>query len=197
MMDHAWATHASPRRNRRSIRLKSYDYSQAGAYFITICAHDRACVFGDIVDNQMRLSDAGRMATECWEEIPRHFPGVALDAFVVMPNHVHGIWVIADNVGATHASPQHCGPKSRSIAAIVGSFKSSVTKRINEIRRTPGVSVWQRNYYEHIVRNYESMNRIREYIINNPLQWAYDRENPVWATHASPQHASPIQKDEP
>jgi REP element-mobilizing transposase RayT len=183
-----------PQRKRRSIRLQGYDYTQPGAYFITICTQDRACLFGKVADGQMQLNDAGKTAEQCWQEIPSHFPTVVLDVFVVMPNHLHGIVVLNDYVGATHASPlqrnnaspvqngvspgRPRGPQGRSIASIIGSFKSAVTKRINEIRMTPGASVWQRNYYEHIIRDDESLNRIREYIANNPLQWEFDRENP-------------------
>jgi hypothetical protein len=94
------------RRHRRSIRLRGYDYSQAGAYFITICTQDRACLFGEIVDGEMRPNAAGRMVKQCWQEIPAHFSHVELDEFVVMPNHVHGILIITNTVGTTHASPQ-------------------------------------------------------------------------------------------
>ena len=115
-----------------------------------------------------------------------------------MPNHVHGIIVImaTHDVGATHASPlqnddtptQPRGPQRQSVASIVGSFKSAATNRINEHRGTPGAPVWQRNYFEHIIRDDESLNRIREYILNNPLQWALDRENPL-AQGAKPEDA--------
>ena len=138
------------------------------------------------------LSKIGQLARECWEEIPRHFPDVSLDAFMIMPNHIHGILVIGD-VGARHASPLQnpppppktgtpvhpTGVKKGSIGAIIGSFKSAATKRINELRRTPGEPVWQRNYFEHIIRNEKSLNRIREYIAMNPEQWEFDKENPT------------------
>lgn len=175
------------KRHRRSIRLQGYDYSQAGAYFVTMCAQDRGCLFGDIIDGKMALNDPGRIVERCWKDIPAHFRHVESDEFMVMPNHVHGIIVLMDSpVGATHASPLPMtgriqnprGPRCRSLASIVGSFKSAVAKRINEMRDTPGASVWQRNYYEHIIRDDGSMNRIREYIANNPVQWELDRENP-------------------
>jgi len=197
-------THASPLHHRRSIRLKGYDYTRAGAYFVTICTKDRACLFGDVADGVMRLNQMGHIVRKCWLAIPDHVPHVLLDEFVVMPNHVHGIVVIVstDTVGATHASPpQHAsplqnddtptrprGPQRQSVASIVGSFKSAATKRINEQRGTPGTPVWQRDYFEHIIRNDESLNRIREYILNNPLQWALDRENPL-AQGAEPEDA--------
>jgi REP element-mobilizing transposase RayT len=172
---------------RRSIRLKGYDYAQAGAYFVTICSHGHQCVFGRCLDEEMALSKFGEVVAACWHDMPRHFQGVELDAFVIMPNHVHGVVVIArdnegarDNVGATHASPlpRPRGPKRQSVAAIVGSFKSASTRHINKLRGAPGAPVWQRNYYEHVIRNKDGLNRIRGYVLTNPLRWALDRENP-------------------
>ncbi|MBF0508269.1 MAG: transposase [Deltaproteobacteria bacterium] len=184
------------RHHRCSIRLQGYNYVQAGAYFVTICVQGRACLFGDVVNGEMRLSIMGCIVYKCWQEILVHFSNVVLDAVVIMPNHVHGIIVIDNDgvayaVGATHASPLR-GPRPRSIGAIVGSFKSAAAKRINKHRSTLGAPVWQRHYYEHIIRSDESLYRIREYIVNNPMRWEFDRENPVRATHASP-----LQKDEP
>jgi REP element-mobilizing transposase RayT len=178
----------NPENHRCSIRLKGYDYTWAGAYFVTICTKDRACLFGDVVDGVMRLNQMGQIVWQCWLAIPDHFPHVLLDEFVVMPNHVHGIIVIMAThiVGATHASPlqnddtptRPRGPQRQSVGSIVGSFKSAATKRINEQRGIPGAPVWQRNYYEHIIRDDESLNRIRQYIAENPLRWYLDRENP-------------------
>lgn len=150
--------------HRRSIRLKGYDYSQAGAYFVTICTQNRACLFGEVVGGDLRLNDAGTIARQCWLEIPIHFPNTELDEFVIMPNHVHGIIVLVE-------------PPTRSIPTIIGSFKSATTKRINEYRSTPGTPVWQRSYYEHVIRDDESLNRIQKYIRNNPVKWTLDREN--------------------
>jgi putative transposase len=174
--------------HRRSIRLKGYDYTQAGAYFVTICTKDRACLFGDVADGVMRLNQMGHIVRQCWLAIPNHVPHVLLDEFVVMPNHVHGIIVImpTHDVGATYASPlqnddtptRPRGPQPRSVASIVGSFKSAAAKRINEQRGTPGAPIWQRNYYEHIIRDDESLNLIRNYIADNPLRWQIDAENP-------------------
>lgn len=179
-----------PAKNRRRfMRLKGFDYTRQGAYFITICTKERACLFGEVVDGVMRLNDAGHIVEHCWRTIPDHCIHAQLDAFVVMPNHVHGIVVLVGSgaVGATHASPlpdlassgRSRGPRRQSIASIIGSFKSAVTKRINDIRKTAGALVWQRNYYEHVIRNEESFNRIRQYILDNPLRWAFDRENPA------------------
>ena len=181
------------RPHRRSIRLRAFDYTQQGAYFVTVCTQNRACIFGEVVNGEMRMNDFGRAAQAVWEEIPTHFPQVETDAYVVMPNHVHGIIVIAhanvgathDNVGltrvvgATHASPLRAdGPAKRSLGAIVGSYKSAVSKRVNRTRRTPGAPVWQRNYYDHIIRSDDDLNRIRQYILDNPAKWSKDRENP-------------------
>ena len=176
------ATH----QRRRSIRLPRFDYTQQGAYFVTVCTRNRSCLFGEIVNGEMRLNDIGRVAHRMWEEIPTHFPQVGIDAWVVMPNHIHGVIVIAGPpVEATHASPlqRPAGPPKRSIGAIVGSYKSAVSKRINAMRGTPGAPVWQRNYYDHIIRNEAALNRIRQYIADNPARWAEDPENPARQSH--------------
>jgi REP element-mobilizing transposase RayT len=186
--------------HRRSIRFQEYDYSLAGAYFVTICAQNRARLFGNVVDGEMRLSAYGRVAQDKWNELPTHYANVVLDTFLVMPNHIHGIIVIS--VGAIHESPlqQPMDITQRRLMLlpkIVGRFKMNSAKRINEMRGTSGLPVWQRNYYEHVIRNDESLNKIREYIINNPAQWEFDRENPVGAIHESPLHESPLSKNEP
>ncbi|MFQ5779284.1 MAG: transposase [Nitrospiria bacterium] len=174
----------TPQQNRRSIRLKGYDYRQAGAYFVTVSTQNRECLFGDIADGEMVLNDAGRMVETVWEETPKLRPNIALDEFVVMPNHVHGIVTIIETCRGVlqYAPTQSNTPKFRSptqtIGAIIRGFKSAATKRINEMRHTPGAKLWQRNYYEHIIRNKNELNRIREYIINNPMKWELDSENP-------------------
>ncbi len=182
------------RPNRRSIRLKGYDYSQVGAYFLTVCAQDRACLFGEVVNGEMRLNEYGQIAHAEWFRAAALRPYVQLfdDEFVVMPNHVHGIiWIVEDNdhgddVGATRrVAPTPAapviprGPLSGSIGAIVGQFKSAVARRINTLRGTPDMPVWQRNYYEHIIRSEESLLRIRQYIADNPTRWEMDSENPA------------------
>jgi len=206
-----------PRRHhRRSIRLQGYDYAQAGAYFVTVCTQDRECLFGEIVDGAMRLNDAGRMVQAVWDELPDHYPGVDVDAFVAMPNHVHGIIVLTgDPVGApprgcpdpvgstglpagtgqargpapTDAAPDPCGcPDPRDCPGLpdaVHRFKSFTTAQYRH-----GVAdsawlpfpgrLWQRNYYEHIIRNEAELARIRQYIDDNPAQWDLDRENPAF-----------------
>jgi len=165
--------------HRRSIRLRDYDYAQAGAYFITVCTNDRQGLFGEIIDGITQLSDFGAAAQETWLAIPEHVPHVDLDSFVVMPNHVHGIVIIP--VGAQHAAPlqrTNAVPPG-SLAAVIRSFKSAATKGINELRATPGAPVWQRNYHEHVIRNDRDLDRIRQYITENPAQWAEDGFNPA------------------
>ena len=146
--------------HRRSIRLKGHDYAEPGACFVTLCARDRACLFGDVVNDEMRLNDAGEIARRCWEDVPHHFPLVELDAFIIMPNHVHGIIAIrcrgeasaniihaAKTASKSDASPlrQHPnGTQPGSLPAIVQNFKSISTRRINAARVAPGTPVWQR-----------------------------------------------------
>lgn len=178
--------------HRRTIRLPGYDYASQGAYFVTICTDDRAHLFGVIEDDEMHCNVLGEIAADCWREIPVHFPHAAIDAFVVMPNYVHGIVIINDNhpvgarhvVGVRHASPLQSpetprGTPRGSLGAIVGSYKSAVSRQINTLRGTPGVPVWQRNYYEHIVRDDDDYMRIVAYISDNPRRWADDREHPA------------------
>ncbi len=172
------------RRNRRSIRLQGYDYRQSGAYFVTVCTQNRMCLFGDITDNKMVLNNAGQVARQCWNDIPCHFPHVELDACVIMPNHIHGIIVITDvtvgaNVRAKNLSPlqpkQRPRGTSKTIGSMVRGFKIGVTKWM---RQNMSVEhVWQRGFYEHIIRNEVELNRTRKYITENPERWAMDREN--------------------
>jgi len=226
------------RYHRRSVRLRGYDYATPGAYFITICTFGRACLFADPCDDGVVLNGAGRIAEVAWRDLPAHFPNVELDAFVVMPNHVHGIVMLTErtptrvplpdesvridhsinaepitNVGAQHAVPlpdeslridrsiegkptpnvgvQHAvplpgdtriahftRPSPGSISTIIRSYKAAVTAQINIYRATPNSPVWQRGFHEHIVRDEDSLNRIREYIARNPANWLNDRDHP-------------------
>jgi putative transposase len=168
--------------HRRSTRLRNFDYSQAGAYFVTIVTHERTCVFGKILNEEMSLSDVGRVLQSVWYDLPKHYPRVGCDAFVIMPNHIHGVLILTDvlsrgagNVGAG-LKP---APTGHGLPEIVRAFKTFSARRINEMRGTRGISVWQRNYFEHVVRNEAELLRIREYVVNNPLQWELDIENPV------------------
>ncbi len=196
--------------HRRSIRLKGYDYSQAGLYFITICCQDRECLFGHITNGEMILNDAGKMVETEWLKLPERFPNIALHEFVVMPNHFHAILEI---VGATLAvapnatapknniveindktkiemengqprdtgQPQGIAPTERkTVGDMIGAFKSIVT--VNYIRgvKTMGWKpfngkLWQRNYFEHIIRNEQSYQTISAYIVNNPVNWTEDK----------------------
>ncbi len=163
-----------------SIRLKNYDYSQSGAYYVTICTRSRRLLFGNVSNGRMQLTRTGMIANECWKEIPKHFPDVMVDAFVVMPNHIHGIVVISRDTACRVSTVERFGkPVANSLPTIIRSYKSAVTKKVNELWRTQGSSVWQGNYYEHIIRDEEDLDEIREYIINNPLKWDLDRENPT------------------
>lgn len=164
--------------HRRSIRLKEYDYTQKGAYFITIVTYRREPLFGEIVDGVMQLNEWGEIARREWFKTAELRPFVELyeDEFVVMPNHAHGILWMNDDVGAERRSAPTDMPHvtAGSLGAIVRAYKSAVTYAINAARQTRGMVVWQRNYYEHIIRNDADLNRIRNYIVNNPLKWADD-----------------------
>jgi REP-associated tyrosine transposase len=174
--------------HRRSIRLKAYDYAQPGAYFVTMVTAGRQCLFGQVVDQEMRLSRFGRIVEEQWLKTPSIRAEIELGTFVVMPNHFHAIVIIssdapqsgASDVGATGRSPlRPRGPSPKSLGALIAGFKSSVTTRINELRHTHGAAVWQRNYHEHIVRDDKDWDRIHTYIESNPCTWAEDDENPA------------------
>ena len=162
--------------HRRTIRLKGYDYSQPGAYLVTICVWQRECLFGDVIDEEMVLSEYGRIVEECWYELPEHYPYLELDAFVIMPNHVHIVIMITGTVGA---GLKPALTKRHGIPEIIRALKTFSARSINIIRNTQGRPVWQRNYYEHVIRNKSELFKIRQYIQNNPLSWFLDEENPV------------------
>ena len=165
-------------KRRKLLRLKDYDYSQAGGYFLTICTHGRKTMFGEIIDGEMRLSSFGDIVKACWEELPHHYQNIQLDEFVVMPNHVHGIIIIFDDdMVRAGLRPAPTGGKPYPLSEIVRAFKSFSARGINALRNTPGVPVWQRNYFEHVIRSEKSLHRIQEYIIDNAMRWDFDREN--------------------
>jgi len=213
-------TYNSQIHHRRSIRLRGYDYSQVGAYFFTVCTQDRTCLFGEVADDQMQLNEVGRMVAAEWDRLMDRFPTIELDAFVVMPNHIHGIVVISfadarsdSGVGAglvpaprvgtgtsavtepgatTRVAPTGIGAgiTARAVEVepilgdIIGAFKSLTTDLyIAGVKQSgwPGFRrrLWQRNYYEHIIRTDESLNQIRRYILDNPANWDTDEENPL------------------
>ncbi len=162
--------------NRRSIRLLGYDYTQEGFYFITICTYKHKCLFGKIKDGKMHLSKYGKIVKDEWIKTETIRQNIKIDKFVIMPNHIHGIIVIEESVGAYCDTPlQKFKSPSNTIGAIIRGFKSAVTKQINKIHNTSGIPVWQRNYYEHIIRDEQDYWRIAEYIQNNPLRWDLDK----------------------
>lgn len=197
--------------NRQSYRLRGYDYSRPGAYFITVCINDpQQRIFGDVIDGKMILKDAGKYAEKCWLDIPGHFPHAKIDEYIIMPNHIHGIVFIAEpvrvranvvgannhsplpgiqtetqcgngaNMQANNHSPQHSPGNrirgtSKTIGSMVRGFKIGVTKWFQA--SGPGTIVWQRNYYDHVIRDDKSLFHIRHYIRNNPANWAADSEH--------------------
>jgi REP element-mobilizing transposase RayT len=188
--------------HRRSIRLKGYDYSQNGAYFITICAQDRKPLFGKIVNGDLQLNPFGVIARDEWLKTSIMRQNIEMDEFVIMPNHMHGIIVIDieprrdtlqrvptnerapenEGTGTMHRAPtveQFGKPTSNTIPTIIRGYKGAVTKQINTLQINAGVynipeRIWQKNYYEHVIRNETSLNKIREYIMSNPLNWKED-----------------------
>jgi REP element-mobilizing transposase RayT len=192
-------------RERRSIRLPDYDYSLPGVYFVTLVVLGRQCLLGNIEGDVVHLSQAGELVTILWSRLHEHFP-VEVDTYVVMPNHMHGILVLTgfENPGmgeacggsivstktnqSPHASPlqrqrdpgkKTNGTRPGSLGAVIQNFKSVSTRKINAIRNTPGNLVWQRNYYERIVRNNREWDAIRQYIETNPLNWNEDPERHI------------------
>ena len=206
--------------HRRSIRLQGYDYTQPGAYFITICTWQRECLFGDINGGEMSLNRLGEVVLHAWQDLPHHYSHLELGGFCVMPNHVHAIMVLVEDdpgrggsVSSGVSSPSlatyddlrlpdqaktrpRAAPaltEGRGIASnsdvgytpirhglpeIVRAFKSFSARRLNLLRHTLGIPVWQRNYYEHIIRDDCEHDRIRSYIESNPLNWNIDDEHP-------------------
>ena len=158
---------------RKQTRLQAYDYAQEGSYFISICAAERRCLFGDISEGEMRLNSVGEIAAVCWYQIPRHFPGIELGEYVIMPNHMHGILTTAVRMDKT-GNPPNSNP---SISTIVGRFKGAVTKQVRAIQGHEHMRVWQRGFYEHVIRTERALARMRQYICDNPVKWDLDEDN--------------------
>ena len=168
---------------RNNNRIPQHDYSKPGHYFVTICTQNRREMFGAIINNQMILNNTGCMVNSWWRKMFVKYKNISMNAYIVMPNHIHGIIHI---VGA--GSPRPCddiacdgigrGNRAPTIGHMVAYFKYQSTKQINKSRNTPGKQIWQRNYYDHIIRNDRSLYRTRQYIKTNPFTWEYDRENP-------------------
>ncbi|MDZ4185662.1 MAG: transposase, partial [Desulfuromonadales bacterium] len=168
--------------HRRSIRLQNYDYATAGAYFVTICAQGKECLFGTVVDGVMMENDAGRLVKSVWSGLPERFPGMELDAFVMMPNHFHFILFLvgAPLVGARSEEDQSRAPTSgapTTVGEVVGAFKSLTTHEYTigvAKSRWPAFPgrLWQRNYFERVIRNDAELEKFRDYILTNPARWA-------------------------
>ena len=177
--------------NRKSLRLKDYDYSKTGFYFVTIVTQDRECLFGEIFDGEIILNDAGKMIRDIWLQLPIHYNGVKLDLFQVMPSHLHGIIFLTVNNKNVGIGPCACPDRGQprgvvptlSLSDIIHRFKTFSTKKYiegvkqyNWIRFN--IKLWQRSFYDHVIKNETDLNNIREYIVNNPVRWELDKENP-------------------
>ncbi len=145
--------------HRQSIRLQGYDYTNEGIYFVTICCYQRQHLFGEIDNGEMKINLIGQIVSALWQKMPQHFPNVELDGFILMPDHLHGIIMISES------------KEKASLANIIQNFKSISSRKINRINKTYGISIWQRNYYERIVRTDQELINLREYIKNNPANW--------------------------
>lgn len=178
-------------RRRRSSRLQGFDYATPGAYFVTIVTQGRSFLFGEIIDNEVHLNDAGQAVTRWWFELERKFTTIETDAFVLMPNHCHGVVTINDPavgadlcVGPSEETAHPGAHAGAPLPQIIQWFKTMTTNEYMRGVKTLGWPafrghLWQRNYYEHIIRNEDSLNRIRKYIFDNPIRWDSDRENPA------------------
>jgi putative transposase len=173
------------RKARRSIRFAGFDYASPGNYFVTICADRRRCLFGHVEKDGTVLTRLGETVRTCWIEIPEHFPNVEINSYVLMPNHLHGILVINPKFPDASRPPKStltaesfAKPVSGSIPTIIRSFKAAVTKRARESGLLFSGVVWQRGYFERVLRNSRELVNAKDYIIKNPLRWAFDEENP-------------------
>jgi REP element-mobilizing transposase RayT len=162
--------------HRKSIRLSGYDYSQPGAYFVTICTQNRECLFGEIENGKMQIGEYGKIIKFTWNDLPNHVGNIVLDEFIVMPNHFHGIIIL---VGAGSEPAPTDSIKHHALPEIIRQLKTFSARRINQNRKTPGISIWQRNFYDHIGHDKKELYRIRQYIRDNPVNWDSDEENPI------------------
>ncbi|MGC2828005.1 MAG: hypothetical protein WB994_00050 [Candidatus Acidiferrum sp.] len=178
-------TDDSGRPARRSTRLQNMDYAQPGAYFVTLCAFCKRCIFGTVETGRMRLSPIGDIVSACWVDLPNHFPGAKVDIFIVMPNHVHGILAIEERT--RRAVPLRDDqrfeafrrPLPGSVSTMVRSFKSAVTKLVRDGMGDRTMQVWQSNYFERVLRNGDEFANATRYILENPIMWHLDKANPA------------------
>jgi len=169
-----------------SIRLPHWDYSWEAFYYVTICIKDRVCCLGEVKDDKVYLSEIGEIVFKCWLEIPEHFDKAGLDDWIIMPNHLHGIIIIKDNdFGLKNCRDTTCHVSTerkfgymqpKSLSSMIQAFKSSVKRECN--KKDLAYFQWQPNYYEHIIRTEDDYARIKDYIVNNPINWEFDRNNP-------------------
>jgi len=173
--------------HRRSIRLKEYDYSRPGAYFVTLCVHNRECLFGTITDGEMHLNEYGKIVQTEWLKSSEIRNEIELDAYQIMPNHFHGIVIIKNGTMERRGERPFTPTRSiaptfkmrpKSLSSLMAGFQSPVTSKINQLRGTPKQDVWQSNYFDRIIRNDNELIRTRKYIIENPMKWDQDKENP-------------------
>jgi putative transposase len=172
-----------PLPKRRSIRLRSFDYSHPGSYFVTILSHNARHIFGELILGQMKLSAIGKIVLDCWLDVPNHLPGIELNEYIIMPNHVHGI--IRIPARARHAAPlqRHVktveafgSPRVASIPTIVRSFKSAVSLLTRKVLGQPAALIWQRNYFERVLRDEREFHKVRRYIAQNPARWEFEKD---------------------
>ena len=162
------------RHHRRSVRMSRWDYASGGYYFVTVCTHQRDCLFGSVVEGEMALSPLGRAVDTLWHRNLQRSDPAELDVMQVMPNHLHAILILT---GTDEDEPAEGAPKYRSgtLGAIIGNLKGVCARRINTIRHTPGAPVWQSSYWEHVVRSERELDAVRTYIVSNPATWSDDR----------------------
>jgi putative transposase len=166
--------------HRRSTRLRHWDYAQPGFYFLTFCAQDRQCLFGQIIDCKMQLNQFGQIVAEEWHRSQMIRQELKLDAWVIMPNHFHAlVQIIHGPIPPPLPASPHFSMRPKSISSLVAGFKSITTTKINQLRRSPGHKVWQRNYYDSIVYTDRGLAKVRRYIANNPYQWHLDQLHPA------------------
>ena len=173
------------KRRKNSLRLPGYDYSQPGAYFVTMITHQCENLFGEVVDGEMRLNEYGKIVETVWNNLPHHYPHIELGAFIIMPNHAHGIIIINEPVRIGHVgvglrpTPTPPPSKKHGLSEIIRALKSFSSRRIHQTDEFSPEKIWQRGFYDHIIRNKDEWGRIRLYIKNNPSNWQEDRDNPV------------------